>query len=215
MIEIKNLFLKYVREYYALYDINLNIEKGECVALVGSEGSGKTTLLRVLCNLEKFDKGEVYIKDISVKKIDFKTDVNLGYVPVKPVFFEKKTVEENLKYVLESRKLSSTEIENKINSCLIEFNLEKYKLSKVSDLTLFEKYVISLARLSLREMEIVLIDDIFNGLKQEEQKELVNLINHIFVSKNITTVIGVSDVDILEQMPNRVVKFDNGSIVKE
>ena len=86
MIEIKNLYLKYIREYYALYDINIKIQKGESVALVGNEGSGKTTLLRVLAKLEKFDKGEVYIKDISLKKLDFRTDISLGYISYAPVF---------------------------------------------------------------------------------------------------------------------------------
>ena len=85
MIEIKKLYLKYIREYYALYDINLKIEHGESVGLIGEEGSGKTTLLRVLAKLEKFDKGEVYIKDINVKKINFKDDISLGYISTKPV----------------------------------------------------------------------------------------------------------------------------------
>ena len=69
MIEVKKLYLKYIREYYALYDINLKIEQGESVALIGEEGSGKTTLLRVLAKLEKYDKGEAYIKDINISSL--------------------------------------------------------------------------------------------------------------------------------------------------
>ena len=65
MIEIKNLYLKYIREYYALCDINLKVQKGESLALIGDEGSGKTTLLRVLAKLEKYDRGEIYLKEIN------------------------------------------------------------------------------------------------------------------------------------------------------
>lgn len=90
MVEVKNLFLKYTREYYALYDINLNIEDGEAVAFVGEDESGKTSLLRVLAKLEKATKGEVYIRDIPLEKVNFRTDLQAGYVPATPVFLEKK-----------------------------------------------------------------------------------------------------------------------------
>ena len=103
MILVKNLSLKFTKEFYALYDVNLEIKTGEAVALLGEEHSGKTTLLRVLCKLEKDFTGEVYIKDIPLKKVDFSLDVNMGYIPAAPVFFEKKTVYQNLHALLKSR----------------------------------------------------------------------------------------------------------------
>ena len=57
MIRISNLFLRYVRQYYALYDINLEIAQGERVAFIGKKESGKTSLLRILLKLEKAQKG--------------------------------------------------------------------------------------------------------------------------------------------------------------
>ena len=92
MILVKNLCLKFTKEFFALYDINLEIKKGESVALIGEEHSGKTTFLRVLGKLEKDFSGEVYIKGMPVKKIDFSVDVSMGYIPATPVFFENKTV---------------------------------------------------------------------------------------------------------------------------
>lgn len=212
MIEIKNLYLKYIREYYALYDINIKIQKGESVALVGNEGSGKTTLLRVLAKLEKFDKGEVYIKDISLKKLDFKTDISLGYISYAPVFLENKTVYENLKYVLSSRKVKPVDIENKINACLIEFGLEKYRNTKAKDLTLFEKYVISIARLTLRPLDIVLVDDIFEKLDDEQKNYIVTLIKKLFIDKKVTTLVATSDEELLKKVCKRTIHFTNGSI---
>ena len=212
MIEIKNLYLKYIREYYALYDINIKIQKGESVALVGNEGSGKTTLLRVLAKLEKFDKGEVYIKDISLKKLDFKTDISLGYIPFSPVFLENKTVYENLKYVLTSREVKPVDIENKINTCLIEFGLEKYRNTKAKDLTLFEQYVISIARLTLRPLDIVLVDDIFEKLDDEQKNYIVSLIKKLFIDKKVTTLVATSDEELLKKVCKRTIHFTNGSI---
>ena len=71
MVEIKNLFLKYTREYYALYDINLNIEDGEAVSFVGEDESGKTSLLRIIATLEKPPKGQVYIREFPLEKLNF------------------------------------------------------------------------------------------------------------------------------------------------
>lgn len=212
MIEIKNLYLKYIREYYALYDINIKIQKGESVALVGNEGSGKTTLLRVIAKLEKFDKGEVYIKDISLKKLDFKTDISLGYIPFAPVFLENKTVYENLKYVLSSRKVKPVDIESKINTCLIEFGLEKYRNTKAKDLTLFEKYVISIARLTLRPLDIVLVDDIFESLDDEQKNYIVSLIKKLFIDKKVTTLVATNDEELPKKVCKRTIHFTNGSI---
>ena len=80
MIKIENLFLAYNKEYYALYDINLEFQKGDKVALVGEEGSGKTSLLRAVAGLEKIAKGNILINNVPVQKIDFAHDISVGYV---------------------------------------------------------------------------------------------------------------------------------------
>lgn len=212
MIEIKNLYLKYIREYYALFDVSFNVNDGESVALVGNEGSGKTTLLRVLAKLEKFDRGEIYIKDIALKRIDFKIDINLGYLANVPVFMENKTVYENLKYVLTSRNVNPLEIENKVNQALIEYGLEKYRNTKAKDLDLFTKYVVSIVRLSLRKLDIVLVDDIFANLTNEQKKYILSLIKKLFIDTKTTTLIATSNEDLLKDICERTIFFENGSI---
>lgn len=214
MILVKNLSLKFTKEFYALYDVNLEIKKGEAVALLGEEHSGKTTLLRVLCKLEKDFTGEVYIKDISLKKVDFSLDVNMGYIPAAPVFFEKKTVYQNLQALLKSRKINKSQREEKINKLLIEYNLEKFRDEKVKNLTLFEKYVLSIARLSLREIELVLIDNIFENLSQEEYEKICELIKKQFLQNKVTTVIATTSPSVAKDLTKRTIKFKLGSITE-
>ena len=212
MIEIKNLNFKYIREYYALYDINLTIADGENIAFVGEEGSGKTTLLRVLTKLEKYDSGEVYVNEINLKKLDFKNDVSLGYVALNPVFFENKSVYENLKYVLKERKYKASEIEEKVNNALIEYSLEKYRNQKVKELTLLEKYVVALVRLSLRPLNIVMIDDIFKNCNEEENEYLRDLIKKLFDIEKVTLLIATDNAKNVEGLYDRIVNFKNGTI---
>lgn len=213
MIKIKNLFLRYTREFYALYDINIDIAVGESVAFVGEDESGKTSLLRILAKLEKLTKGEVYIKDIPLDKLNFKTDINAGYVPATPVFLEKKSVYENFKYILKGWEYTDKEIENKINSTIIEYSLEKIKDTKLKDLTLEEKYVLSLIRLTLRpSLELLMIDNIFDKLSEPTKEVVFNLIKQL-KTKKTTLIVATTKEEIADSLCKRKIYFKDGSIV--
>lgn len=212
MILVKNLNLKFTKEFYALYDININIKKGEIVSLLGEEHSGKTTFLRVLCKLEKDFEGEVYLKDIPLKKVDFSVDISMGYIPVTPVFFDKKTVYQNLQHLLKLRKYNKSEREEKINKLLIDFNLEKLRDEKVINLSTFDKYILSIARLSLRNIELLLIDNIFEKFTSEQYEKIRDLIKKEFVSKKVTIVVATSSQEIAKDLTKRTIKFKLGSI---
>lgn len=161
MIEIKNLYLNYIKEYYALFNINLVLNNGEKIAIIGDKESGKTTLLRVLCGLETYSKGEIYLNDINLKNVDFKKDVNLIYLSQNPVFFKNKTVHYNLAYPLKLRGFSEELINKKINRALDNLGLEGLKERKIKHLTENEKTIVNIARALLRDADIYLIDDIF------------------------------------------------------
>ena len=213
MVEIKNLFLKYTREYYALYDINLNIEDGESVALVGEDESGKTSLLRILAKLEKPSKGQVYIREIPLEKLNFRTDLQAGYVPATPVFLEKKSVYENFKYILKNWGLTESEIENKINNIIIEFAIEKIKDTKVKELSLEEKYVLSLIRLSLRELDLIMVDNIFDKLSEATMEVVCDMIKKM-KTKKTTLIVATTKPEIAQKFAKKMIYFKNGSIVE-
>jgi len=215
MIIINNLYLKYVREYYALYDINLKIKKGETVALIGEKDSGKTTLLRVLAKLEKYNKGEVYIKDIPLRKINYASDIGVGYLPASPVFYENKTVYKNFKAILKLQKIRKSVMENKINDILIEFNLEGLKEKKIKDLSLYEKYLVSIARLCFRELELVLIDGLLDNVNGEEKEHLIEIISKKFLNKTTTLILATEDESVAKKLCKRRLYFEFGSIVEE
>lgn len=213
MIRIKNLFLRYTREFYALYDINIDITSGESVAFVGEDESGKTSLLRILAKLEKLTKGEIFIKDIPIDKLNYKTDINAGYVPATPVFLEKKSVYENFRYILKGWELTEKEIETKINNTIIEYSLEKIKDTKLKDLTLEEKYVLSLIRLTLRDnLELLMIDNIFDKLSEPTKEVVFSLIKQL-KTKKTTVIVATTKEEIANELCKRKIYFKYGSIV--
>ncbi len=213
MLKVNNLFLRYTREFYALYDINIDIADNEKVAFVGQDESGKTSLLRIIAKLEKMTKGEVFVRDIPLDKLDYKTDISAGYVPATPVFLEKKSVYENFKYILKGWNLTSTEIENKINDVIIEYSLEKIKDTKIKDLSIEEKYVLSLIRLTFRELDLLLVDNIFDKLSQPILEVVLSLIKTL-ATKKTTLIVATSKEEIADKLCKRKIYFKYGSIVK-
>ena len=212
MIRVNNLYLRYTREFYALFNINMEIEDGESVAFVGEDESGKTSLLRIFAKLEKLTKGEIYIKDIPIEKVNYKEDISAGYVPTKPVFFEKKSVYENLKYILKVWGYSENEIESKINDAIIEYSLEKIKDTKVKDLTLDEKYILSLIRLTFRELDLLMVDNIFDKMNETVFEVASKLIKSL-QKKNTTLIVATTKESVANMFCKRKIYFKDGSIV--
>ena len=215
MIELKNVFLKYTKEFYSLYDINLKIDKGETIALLGKENSGKSSILRLIAKLEKVTKGSIYILDRPIKNFNFKNDFSLGYIPYKGNFLENKTVYDNIKYILKVRKVPKQDIESTINQLLIDFNLEGIRDDKLQTMSLYNRYVLSIARLSIRKLDAVLIDNIFEELGEAEQKKILALIKKYFINKKITSIVATSNDAIAKSIAKRIVRLENGSIIAD
>lgn len=214
MLSIKNLYLKFTKEYYALENINIDVLPGESVAFVGEDNSGKTTLLRVIAKLEEFDSGEVYINKIPLKKIDFKNDLSVGYVPFCPVFLENKTVYENFKYILNKKGIKPAEAEKMINNAIIDFSIEKIRDEKVKNIRLEDKYILSLIRLSFRKLDLLLVDNIFDNISDVYIDAILSLIKKM-KGPDTTLILACTRPEIAEKICKRKIYFEHGKIVEE
>ena len=215
MISFVNVFVKYTNEFHALSNVSFKADKGEVVSLLGPVDSGKTCILRLLTGLEKPDKGEIYIKNIPYEKVDYKTDISMGYIPHKANFFDKKSVYDNLKYVLDIRKTDKSMLEEQINKAIIDFRLESIVDEKIYKLSLFQKYLVSIARLSFRKLDVVLIDNIFDDLSENETKELIKLFKKCFINKNTLVLLATTKKEIAKSIATRVLCLKNGVITEE
>ena len=147
--------------------------------------------------------------------MDYASDISAGYIPYKASFFDKKTVYDNLKYVLDIRKTSHDAMEEKINNAIIDFKLENLVNERVYKLSLFEKYLVSIARLTFRKLDLVLIDNIFEELTPQECKELIRLFKKHFVKPSTLVIIATSSEEIASQIATRSIVLKNGAIEKQ
>ncbi len=214
MLSIKNLNLKFTKEFYALEDINVDVEVGESVAFVGEENSGKTTLLRVIAKLEDFDSGEIYLNKIPIKKVDFKTDLNVGYVPYCPVFLENKTVYENFRYILNKKGFKPADAEKMINNAIIDFSLERIRDEKVKNIRKEDKYILSLIRLTFRPLDLLLVDNIFDEISDIYIDAILSLIKKL-KGPDTTLILACTRPEIAEKICKRKIYFEHGKIVDE
>ena len=217
MIKLVNLCLKFTKEYYALCNINLSIEKGERVCLLGESESGKTSLLRTIAGLENEYTGEAFINGQEIKSVDFKQDVNLAYLPRQSVFFDNKTLAYNVEYAIKLRDKTSSpyEIEQKVDDVLTSFDLIQKKDSKVKELSDFEKYLLALARTTVRKVDILLVDNIFDYLNEEEGNLLLSKIKELYYNENDICIFSSEEESKVLKFEARVVKLNNGVIVGE
>ena len=133
-------------------------------------------------------------------------------MPASPEFLERKSVYENLKYVLKIWGYSDGEIESKINEAIIEYSLEKIKDTKVKDLTKEEKYVLSLIRLTFKDLDFLMVDYIFDDLNEATLEVIISLIKQL-ATKKCTLIVATKKDWIADKLCKRKIYFKYGSIV--
>lgn len=213
MISIKNLYLTFTKEFDALHNINLEIADGEKVVLLGESDSGKTMLLRVLAKLEKIKSGEIYIKNINLDKLSFKHDISVGFVPKSFVFLNNKTVRENFVYILKERKFDPATINLKVITALKNFDIESIQNIKVKDLSPYQKALAELARVSMRKIDLFLIDDICSGLVPSEADNIIYKLKEMIKENDKSTFLfAMSNKNLAEKLDCRIVNLVHGCI---
>ena len=198
MLKVDSLFVSFTKEYYTLNNISFELGSNQKMTIVGSKESGRTVLLRSLLGLEPIAKGEVFFKDISISKLDFQNDISIGYLPVIPAFLEKKSVEDNIEYIVKLREKDSAYITPKVNNAIVEFGLEYIRKKKVKELNYYDRMKLALARLSTRPIDVLLIDDVFSNLSTMEREKLIKHIKSIVKSQACTTLVMVDSDQIAD-----------------
>ena len=202
-IKFKDVFYKYQSQIedetninnetpYALSNINLEIEQGEFVCLLGKNGSGKSTLARLVNGLNLPTSGVVYVDNFSTKdesKI-YEIRKKAGIVFQNPDDqIVSSIVEEDIAFGPENLNLDSYEIEERIDTALEAVSMMDYKFSDPSHLSGGQKQKIAIAsQLALRQ-EIIVFDEPMSMLDEKDRKDLLSVILKLNKKDKITIVL--------------------------
>ncbi|MBO5476969.1 MAG: cell division ATP-binding protein FtsE [Clostridia bacterium] len=218
MIEFVNVVKKYDHGVCAMDNVNLRIDKGEFVFLVGPSGSGKSTFLKLMIKEEEPTSGKILIdgKDITrlkKKEIPFLRR-KIGFVFQDFRLLYDRTVEENIVFALRIIEASEKEIKTQLKTVLQMVGLtgkEKYYPNQLSG---GEQQRVALARALATKPPILIADEPTGNLDPKTADEIFKTL--LEINARGTTILVVTHAkDIVNELNKRVVALDHGKVVKD
>lgn len=204
----ENLSFKY-GNVEVLKNVNLEIEKGEFIGLVGYNGSGKSTLLKVMSGILQPYSGNVYFKD---KTLDEKNRIKIGYIFQNP---ENQiigvTVEEDVAFGLENIGVPREEMIDRINWALSIVNLKGLEHADPNTLSGGQKQRLAIASILVMEPEVILMDEPTSMLDPKGRNEIYNVIKKL-IKMGETIIIASHQPSDLEEV-DRIIALDKGEII--
>ena len=213
-IEFKDVQKTYKNGVTALTDINVSIEKGEFVFVIGLTASGKSTLIKMLYREEKPTKGTVIVGGVNVGKLRnrkvYKLRRKIGIVFQDFKLLPKLTVYENVAFALECVGAKDKDIRPKVLDALERVGLKDKVRSYPGELSGGEQQRVCIARAIVNDPKLIICDEPTGNLDPETSKEIMEVIEGINKDLKATIIMATHDKDIVNRMKKRVLRIDHG-----
>ena len=212
MLTIHNLSKKFAgNDFYSLRNVNLEINKGEIVGLIGKNGAGKSTLMKLIAKSLKPTEGEIYYNEVELSSKDcLLQDVG---IMIDPVFYPEMTVEDNLKFYL--RLHNKKELFTNIESTLRLVELWEVRKRKPKNFSFGMKQRTALAIALVAEPNFLILDEPFVGLDPIGVQKLIVILKEWASQRKISMLISSHQLSELESLCDRYVYIESGCLADE
>ena len=206
---------------HVLRDINLVINKGENLAILGQSGTGKSVLIKCIVGLVEIDEGKLVIfgQDISELKDKelIETQKRIGFLFQSGALYDSMTVRENLEFPLRKQlnSISKEELDSLIKESLHDVGLDKAIDKSPSELSGGMRKRLGLARTLILKPDIMLYDEPTTGLDPITSKEISNLILEVQRKYHTTSIIITHDIECTKLTADRIIVIKNGVCAAE
>lgn len=219
IIRAMNVEKQYKNGVTALYNINLSIQKGEFVFVIGASGSGKSTLIKMMYREEKPTRGQIIVGGINVGKLRngkvYKLRRKIGVVFQDYKLLPKLNVYENVAFALEVIGMQKSEIRKRVIKVLRLVGLKEKVKSYPDQLSGGEQQRVVIARAIVNDPKILICDEPTGNLDPVTSLEIMKVLNNVNRKLGTTIVMATHDRDIVEKMQKRVILIDKGQIVND
>jgi cell division transport system ATP-binding protein len=218
MIKLVNVNKAYKNKIKILQDVNLKINAGEFVSIVGQSGSGKTTLVKILIGEELASSGQVFIGDWDISKIG-KAEVpflrrQIGVIFQDFKLLPKKTLRENVAFALEVCGQKQAKIDKVVSSVMKIVGLQNKMNSYPNEVSGGEQQRAVIARALVHQPKILLADEPTGNLDAINANDVIDLL--LKINDFGTTVILVThNREIVNRLNRRVISIDAGKIISD
>lgn len=215
VIEMKNL-KKSFGNNEVLRDINLVVNKGENLVILGQSGTGKSVLIKCIVGLVSIDDGELNIFGQNVSELNNDELVQMykkiGFLFQSGALYDSMTVRENLKFPLRRKlkKMEKEEVDSIIHEALEDVGLEEAIDLSPSELSGGMRKRLGLARTLILKPEIMLYDEPTTGLDPITSKEISSLILEVQKKYNTSSIIITHDIECAKITANRIIVIKDG-----
>jgi phospholipid/cholesterol/gamma-HCH transport system ATP-binding protein len=219
VISIKGLY-KSFDDLEVLKGIDFNLYKGENVAVLGKSGTGKSVLIKIIVGLLKPDKGEVFVLEQQVDKLNTKElnalRMRIGFSFQHSALYDSMNVYQNLAFPLTMnvKDLSKKEVDDAVYEVLDAVGLNDKIKQMPSDLSGGQRKRIGIARTLILKPEIMLYDEPTSGLDPITSAEIIALINEVQQQYNTSSIIITHDLTCAKNTGNRIAMMLDGQFLK-
>ncbi len=219
VLKLNNLsksFRQGSQESLVIKNINLEIKKGEFVALTGPSGSGKTTLLQIAGLLDTATSGEIFINQINCSKADDKTRTeirknNIGFVYQFHHLLPEFSVKENIMLPLLVQGKSKKEAETAAEKILNEVELQSHQNHKPSELSGGQQQRVAIARAIISKPSLILADEPTGNLDSELSEKIFSLLQKLVKDHQIACLVVTHNLELAKKT-DRIISIRDGVI---
>ena len=216
IVEIKNLVKTYENGLIkALDGIDLDINKGEFVSIIGPSGSGKSTLLNMLGALDIADGGEIRVSDYDLRKNKnlhkFRSE-KLGFIFQLHNLIPNISVVENVEIPMYSQKMKSKDMREKALKLLDNVGLKDKANFKPTKLSGGERQRVAIARALVNDPSIILADEPTGSLDSKTSEIILELLIKLHKEKNVTLIMVTHDMNVAK-LADRIIEVLDGKII--
>ncbi|MEN8435962.1 ABC transporter ATP-binding protein (plasmid) [Clostridium septicum] len=218
-IELKNITKKYGKgdsAVIAVDALNLSIEKGDMIAIIGKSGSGKSTLLNILGGLINFDKGEYIFNNnfISGNKekdlVKFRRE-NISFIVQDFALINNMTVFDNIALPLEYKKISKKEIKRLVFEVLEKLEIKEKAYKYPNEISGGQAQRVAIARAIVKNPELILADEPTGALDKKNGQNVIEILKKLNLNGK-TIVIVTHDLKIAENCKS-IVRMEDGRVI--
>ncbi len=211
MIDIKNLSGN-LGEFH-LCDINLKVNKGEYLAILGPTGAGKTVLVEYIAGIYKSDKGSILVDGKDITPL-YPEERNIGYVPQDYALFPNLTVKRNIAYGLEARRMPPEQVNSIVSDMISRLKIEYIQHRMPLNLSGGEKQRVALGRALTTEPKLLLLDEPLSALDENLRTEMARELRQVQRGVNGTFIHVCHNFEEASDVADRIAIMNDGKMIQ-